>query len=335
MVNSSVAFSPLATWKATSTLYVTLTSTDGSESVLGRGILHINPTAFGSELATFTPSGQSLFAKIQSTAQFLTYFTKQVAGVFLSPLNILQYPKVTTNGYLNKAPPTATYNLTASDGVPSVMHMWEPTQPASSLYPNVLFIPGAAVDHQIFALPTIKTNAIEYFTFAGYRAFCVTHRVGKTMVAQKNYTTFDARLDILAALTQIRALQSTTAKIYVIAHCAGSVALSIALLDGTVPAAWVSGVTASNVFMNPLFGSVNYLKASLPIPLTRVYKLLAGNWFSTASSTEDTYLQQLINQALRFYPTGATTEICNSVVCHRSELVFGRYQIPCPLNPHP
>ena len=326
IVDPSVAFSPLATWKATSTLYVTLTRADRSEATVGRGILLINPAAFGSELATFNSLGSSLFAKARSSAQFLTYFAKQVAGVFLSPFNALQYPKVTTNGYFNKRPPTATYKLTASDGVPCLMHMWTPTKVSTSPPVQILFIPGAAVDHQIFALPTIKTNAIEYFTSAGYQAFCITHRVGKTMVAQKNYTTFDARLDIQAALIYIRSLQTSSSqtKIYVIAHCAGSIALSMALLDGTVPASWISGITASNVFMNPIFGNVNRVKATLPLPLTTAYRLLVGNWFSTASSHEDTYVQQMLNQVLRFYPTGATSEICNSVVCHRCELVFGR-----------
>ena len=327
-MDSSATFSLLSTWKATSTLYVTLTrpdkSVDDHESVIGRGMLHINPIAFGSELATFSPSGRNLFAKVRSTGQFLYYFTRQVADVFLAPFSGLQYPKVTTNGYIDKRPPTATYKVFASDGVPSIMQMWSPTQRHDSPPVNVLFIPGAAVDHQIFALPTIETNAIEYFTAAGYQAFCITHRVGKTMVAQKGYSTFDARLDILAAVEKIRELQKSDAKIYIVAHCAGSVALSIALLDGTVPAKWILGVTASNVFMNPIFGAVNFLKASLPIPMPNIYRLLAGSWFSCASSHEDTIVQQFINQALRFYPTGATREICNSVVCHRSELVFGR-----------
>lgn len=323
VVNPSVAFDPLGFWKATSTLYVTITTSFGD--VVGLGTLHIPPADFLSELVTLEPTGPSLYAKAKSTAKFLTYFTKQAANIFFAPLSYLQWPTPTFNGYINVTKINDTIGLTASDGVNSILQKWDPIdRKPSSAAPTILFIPGAAVDHQIFALPTIKINAIDYFRKAGYRCFSVTHRVGKAMTAQKGYTTFDARLDILAALTYIRKVNGGE-KIYVIAHCAGSVALSCGLLDGTIPADWIKGITASNVFMNPKFAKVNLIKASLPLPLNSIYNLVAGSWFSCVSSTDDSYIQQLLNQVLRFYPVGEKIEICNSVVCHRSSLVFGRH----------
>ena len=149
------------------------------------------------------------------------------------------------------------------------------------------------------------------------------------MAAYKGYTTFDARLDIVAAMLQVRKFnesQTNTApeKLYVIAHCAGSVALSIGLLDGTIPADWIKGVTASNVFMTPIFAKVNMAIASQPVPLNAIYSAVAGSWFSCATSTKDGIVQQVLNQISRLYPVGGRKEICNSVVCHRSCLVFGR-----------
>ena len=64
--------------------------------------------------------------------------------------------------------------------------------------------------------------------------------------------------------------------------------------------------------------------AASPLPLTKVYRLLAGNWFSCISTEHDTLVQRLLNQVLRFYPVGSANELCNSVVCRRSDLVFGR-----------
>lgn len=323
VVNSSAAFSPLETWRATSTLYVTLTRPD--ESVLGRGILRIDPAAFGSELSTFSPFGPDLLGKVRSTTQFLTFFSKQVAGVLLAPFRSLQWPTAIPSGYYRKKQPTASIKLVAGDNVQTTLHMWSPTSGTSgSPRVNVLLVPGAAVDHQIFALPTLKTNAVEYFQDAGYQVFSVTHRVGKTMVAQNGYTSYDARLDIKAALEEIRRRQQSDEKVYVVAHCAGSLAFSMGLLDGTIPGAWIRGVTASNVFMNPIFGRVNSTIASLPVSMAQIYRLFIGSWFSCASSTQDALLQQIINQVTRFYPVGAMDEICNSVTCHRSELVFGR-----------
>ena len=323
IVNSSVAFSPWATWKATSTLYVTLTSSNGTR--FGRGMLHIRPSAFGAEALTFTPTGQSLFKRMRSSRQFLSFFAKQVAKSFFGPLNLLQWPSASYSGYFgDKVPPARTVKIIASDGVQTTLRMWSAVGTRHSMKSKILFVPGAAVDHQIFALPTIRRNAVEYFTGAGHEVYVITHRTGKTIVAQKGYTTFDARLDIKAALEEIRKIEGSDEKIYVVAHCAGSVALSSALLDGTVPANWISGITASNVFAHPKFAKINMAKASLPVPLPKIYKAVAGSWFSCTSSYHDAFVQQLVNQALRFYPVGAMNEVCNSVVCHRSELVFGR-----------
>jgi hypothetical protein len=96
------------------------------------------------------------------------------------------------------------------------------------------------------------------------------------------------------------------------------------LLDGTIPASWLLGITASNVFLHPEFARVNSIKARLPLPLTRVYRVLAGNWFDCVSKRHDKLVQRVLNQLLRFYPTGSASELCTSVVCHRSELAFGR-----------
>ncbi|KIW12714.1 hypothetical protein PV08_09992 [Exophiala spinifera] len=159
-------------------------------------------------------------------------------------------------------------------------------------------IPGAAVDHQIYALPTIKTNAVEYFQAAGYEVFCVTHWMGKTPNAQRGYTAYDARLDILASFEEIHRIHCSEQPIYVISHCMGSIALSAGLLDGTIKSAWIKGLTTSQVFFNPIAGTVNKLKAASPVPLTRVYRLLAGNWFSCISTENDTLVQRLFNQVL-------------------------------------
>lgn len=328
IVGPSIAFDPIGFWKATSTLYVTITTPDGN--VIGRGTLRIQPADFVSELATLEPTGRTPYAKVKSVASFLAYFTKEAARIFFTPLTYLQWPSPTFNGYDNVTAVSETFTVTAADGVHSKMQMWNPLgSDVLTARPTILFLPGAAVDHQIFSLPTIEKNAIDYFREAGYRVYCVTHRVGKTMTAMKGYTTFEARLDILAALAKIRSLQETQThrqaeKTYVIAHCAGSLALSMGLLDGSIPAGWIKGITASNVFMNPIFAKVNFAKASLPIPLNNLYNKLVGSWFSCTSSPSDSFLQQIINQILRFYPVGSKAEICDSVVCRRSSLAFGR-----------
>lgn len=324
VVDRSISFNLWKTWEATSTLYVTLTRPD--KSVIGKGILKIQPEDFLSELMTFESQGADTFAKLSSAGKFFSFFTEKVLEPFKgSVIGEQLYPDLSTQDFdLSKKAPDTTIKIKATDDIVSTLQHWLPTHQTSTAAPKLLFIPGASVDHQIFALPTIKKNAVEFFQEAGYEVFCVTHRVGKTPNAQRGFTTYDARLDIQAAFREIHVRQGSEAPIYVIAHCAGSAALSSGLLDGTIPSKWLSGLTASQVFFNPIFGVVNKIKASMPIPMTTLYKLVAGQWFSCISTENDTLVQQLLNQVTRLYPVESTKEICNSVVCHRSELVFGR-----------
>lgn len=326
LVDPSISFSPVRTWRATSTLYVTITRARDN-AIMGRGILHIAPLDFAAEMGTLTPSGNSLFEKVTAVYQFLGYFTQKTMNLFLAPFSALSWPRVTSAEQRHRIPPAETLPIVASDGIETTIRVWYPdlkSQPQLDLDVPVLFLPGAAVDHGIFTLPTIKLNAIEYFTGLGATCFCVTHRVGKTEVAKAGWTIYDARLDIVAALDHIAKRYPPDTKVYVVAHCAGSMALSMGLLDGTIPADRIRGITASNVFMNPKFATVNMIKANTPISLTTIYEKLGGEWFSCSSNENDSLVQQFLNQILRFYPVGSRREICNSVVCHRSELVFGR-----------
>ncbi|KZL69975.1 glucose-methanol-choline oxidoreductase, partial [Colletotrichum tofieldiae] len=340
VVDSSVALAPFQFWRATSTLYVTISEPsrnleaieDCDEpwrlgKVIAKGIMHIQPADFVSQIMTMTPTGSSLIRKAYSAASFLTYFTRKSLSLFLAPFTPLQYPSVTYNGYVNDTPPKASFVIVARDGVKTRMHMWEPTNP--NIEPKNLFmIPGAAVDHQIYALPTIKYNAVNYFTRAGYRVFIAVHRIGQLMVAQNNWTTYDARLDMQACLEYIREKyaegNSKDNKVYCIAHCMGSVAFSCGLLDGTIPANWVHGITCSQVFMNPIWTTLNMAKVMAgPIPLDKMYKMVLGNWFSCSTAKDDSFLQRALNEALRLYPE-ERKEICNNASCHRCTLVFGR-----------
>ncbi|PVH68463.1 alpha/beta-hydrolase [Cadophora sp. DSE1049] len=321
VVNSAGYLNFLELWRQTTTLYVTMTDHGGE--VVGRGILHILPADFGQEVQTFETSGLTVWARARSMGSFLAYWAKQLAIPFFSPLGGLQWPSARMDNTSRITTPSQTIPLEASDKVKITMLMWNPIEKdgkeSSASAPIILFIPGAAVDHQIFALPAIEKNAINYFREAGYRTYCVTHRVGRTIVAQEPYTPFDARRDIHAALAHIRKLASTRAekeppKIYLIAHCAGSVALSCGLLDGTIPADWIAGITCSNVFMNPKFGKVNHLLSITAAVLTGLYGKLVGSYWDCASSLNDSFIQRLMNQALRLYPAGDARESCNSFV---------------------
>ena len=336
VVDSSVALSPRGFWKATTTLYITIseyekgiTSNLDDEdawrkgTVLARGIMHIQPTDFLSEIMTMTPTGSGLLKKTLSAASFLTFFTRKSLGLLMAPLAKLQYPSQSYSGYVNPTLPDESVAIYAEDKVCTRMHIWEPTHVPAGGVKNLFMIPGAAVDHQIYALPTIPFNAVNYYTRAGYRVFVTVHRIGQLMVAENMHTTYDARLDLRACLEYIRKVHGPE-KVYTIAHCMGSVAFSSGLLDGKIPADWILGVTCSQVFMNPIWGPANMAKVLVgPIPMDKLYTKLAGTWFNCSTSPDDSIIQRVVNQLLRLYPQ-SRREMCNNAACHRCSLVFGR-----------
>lgn len=373
VVDSSVALAPFQFWRSTSTLYVTVSRRnkrcEAEEApahhpddllgehhlqdddawrrlpVVAKGIMHIQPADFLSEIMTLTPTGSSVLRKVQSAASIMTFFARKSLSLFLAPFTSLQYPSVTYSGYVNDTLPDKSFDIYAVDDVCTKLHMWNATHAPKDGSPvqDLFMIPGASVDHQIFALPTIPYNAINYFTRAGYRVFVSVHRIGLLMTAGNNWTTYDARLDIKACLEYIRKINrdehakqgkdkdkdvNTSTwqppKTYCIAHCMGSVAFASGLLDGTIPASWIRGITCSQVFMHPLWNTLNMIKATAgPIPLDKLYTWVAGSWFSCSTSRDDSLPQRALNQLLRFLPA-ERREICNSAACHRVTLTFGR-----------
>lgn len=322
VVDSSVALGPWRFWTAASTLYVTISHSDDDREVIGRGMMHIKPLDFLSEIFTLSPSGKNLLSKISSTMSFMGFFARQSASLFLAPFTWQEYPAVTYTGYINDTSPDETIRVSASDGVQTLLHVWESRN--MDIEPiNILLIPGASVDQQIFALPTIEVNFVNYMTRAGYRVFVSVHRICQLATAERSWTTYDSRLDIRACYEWIRE-QYGPDPVYTVAHCMGSVAYSTGLLDGTIRPQWVKGISCSQVFMNPIWSPLNMAKVEVgPVPFDKLYSMTGGHWFSCSSSRDDSYFQQLLNQVLRFYPD-ERKEICNNVSCHRCSLVFGR-----------
>ncbi|OJD33687.1 glucose-methanol-choline oxidoreductase [Diplodia corticola] len=343
-----MAFSVTSTWRATTVLRTTITNTDGL--LAGKGILRIPWRNFTSELKTLQstlPNGNNLLDRASTVADFVGNFAQNTASFYLGPLGKLQLspPKadIIPDGSLPPKPaPISTIQLTAADGVPSTLRTWAATTAPPTQKHHILMIPGASVSHEIFALPTVPTNAVDYLTARGHAVSVLSHRFAATPVSARGGTCHEARLDVLAALQHLRAEQQQQGQqkrtIYVVAHCMGAVATAIGLLDGTIPAAWLAGLTCTQVFAHLVFGKWNALKAGSPW-LPEAYAGVAGSqWFPMTAEEEDreeeagraggkegrVVVQRLIDQALRFYPVERRAEVCRSAVCHRFSLTYGR-----------
>jgi hypothetical protein len=315
-VDPSIAFSLSETWTATTTLYIELSRPD--KSIIGRGILTISLRNFVDELLSFRGDGQTDWQKACCTRKFLSYFTEKVATDFFMPLDASEYSHPPVTAFVQRHPPTRVVTVTASDGVVSPMQIWVPAHATRSM--PILLVPGASVDYQIFGLPTIPYNFLDYLLERGYTVYCIVHRVGKVPVAKSlNATGFDARLDIAAA-TKYILQDSKVSKIYAVVHCVGAIAMASGLLDGTIEG--IGGLTVSQVFIHPVFAEGNMWKAKFKPSLAEVYEKVLGKWFEVVDGNKEVFEDLL----LQFYPEGEKAEVCRSTVCHRADLIFGRYK---------
>jgi hypothetical protein len=338
LLNASATLSFTKTWKATTTLFLSIADTDGH--AIGFGTLHLSLRNVIDQMRTMTTSGGTISSRRICLIDFLRTFASGTLEKFLSPLAPLQYPEHFQNdkvlpGHPQKISPKLEIDVKALDGVTSTLRIWEPLGSCndSGVVHDVLFIPGTSVSHLFFASPFIKQNAIEYFTQKGYRCWCATPRFCKQDPNRADsshaWTGYDGRLDIAAALEEINrysvAHSARSLPPCVFAHCAGSMGLASGLLGGTIHRSSVSGITASQVFLHPVLQPLNEFKAHLP--LTRLYQMVAGDWLPLVLTKElalrDT-VQSTLDTLLRLYPLTDKREICSSTVCHRNSLVFSR-----------
>lgn len=339
LLGPSVTLSIPKVWQATTTLFLNVADTDGRK--LGSGVLRLSMRNFVDQMRTMTTSGCDIYDQRAFLMHFFKTFASGLLKHFLSPFAPLQYPE-DHNAFqescktYDKVEPRAVIKLKAIDGVASTLRMWEPIHRHSNsggVVHDILLVPGTAVSHWMYASPYIKRNAIEYFTQKGYRCWCITPRFAKHHHNRQDrvhsWTAYDGRLDIAAALAEIKRynVDRSTQILppYVIAHCAGSLAFASALLTGTVLRSAISGLTVSQNFLHPVLQPLNEVKARTP--LTRLYRMIAGDWFPITQSREQAssnILQSILDTVLRFYPVGSREEICDSPICHRCELAFGR-----------
>ncbi|KOS39234.1 hypothetical protein ACN38_g9926 [Penicillium nordicum] len=328
LIDSNIAFSARKTWQATTTVNVNITRLDGTN--VGAGALHISLLDFKNQMRTFRPTKVFQISLILTLMWFLFSFVYHISLFFFRPFVHMRFPQIPTNVTGSKQPPSTSCNITTSDGVQVRLDTYDPLPiqkagepgPNSNLPPVMLLpgVTGVGAMHNLFALPFLRCNMVEYLTQRGHRCYALTPRWGSHPTVAQKSTVFDCRLDVAAAIAYIRDRERQ--KPYVVAHCQGSVALCMGLLDGTIQSSQLLGVTANSVFMNQVFGYWNSLKGITPL-LIQLYELLAGNYFPIVTSVKSVLFQRLLDTLLRFYPVGHSKDLCTSTACHRTSFAFG------------
>ncbi|PYI01538.1 FAD/NAD(P)-binding domain-containing protein [Aspergillus sclerotiicarbonarius CBS 121057] len=325
-IDSTSSFSVSRMWEATTKVNVRITRVNGSKA--GAGVLHISWPSFSRQIRTFLTTESFRLSLLPTLIIFLIYFVFQLAIIFFRPLSPARKNRSSRDPIGPKQPPSATHLLRTKDGVTVRLEEYEPPlsdKDFTSQGPGpqpVLFLPGVTgnATHSTFALPYLRCNMVEYFTARGCQCYVLTPRWGNDSSVAAGCTVFDCRLDIAAALQHIHHHQRQRA--YVVAHCQGSVALAMGLLDGTIDRGQLLGITANSVFITQVLAYWNSIKAATT-GLIRLYELISGTYYPIGSRSGNGPIQKVLDVLLRFYPVENRRDICTSIHCHRTTFAFG------------
>ncbi|PYH65952.1 FAD/NAD(P)-binding domain-containing protein [Aspergillus vadensis CBS 113365] len=327
-IDSTSAFSIRGMWEATTKVKIHVTRDDGLK--VGAGVLRISWPSFRRQMKTFRTVEPFRLGLFPALVLFLAYFTLQLAVVFLRPLAPARKSRHSPQPHPGpKQQPFNTTILRTKDGVTVRLEEYEPLPNTNEAITGelrgsqpVLFIPGVTgnATHSTFALPYLRCNMVEYFTARACRCYVLTPRWGSDTKISAQCTVYDCRLEIAAALQHI--LDQQKQKPYIVAHCQGSVALAMGLLDGTINRTHILGITANAVFMTQVLAYWNSVKAATPA-LIRLYEFISGTHYPIGSPDGNKPIHKVLDILLRFYPVENRRDICTSTHCHRTTFAFG------------
>lgn len=186
----------------------------------------------------------------------------------------------------------------------------------------VLLVHGVAVSSQIFELPTIRQNFVQFLAGHGYDVWLLDWR--GSIVHPLRQFTLDAaaRHDLPAAVRKIQAVTNASS-IEVVAHCAGSCVLFMAMSRGLLPD--VRCVVASQVALHLNVAPAAALKAKVHLA-----DRLADVGATCMSPANDD------GQPLFQFAFGRFANVfhheCSSTFCHRLTFIYGHLYHHARLN---
>ncbi len=186
----------------------------------------------------------------------------------------------------------------------------------------VLLVHGVAVSSQIFALPTIRENFVQCLAKHGYDVWMLDWR-GSILHPLRQFTLDEAaRLDLPAAVRKVQAVTKASS-VEVVAHCAGSNVLFMAMSQGLLPS--IRCVVASQVALHIDVPHATALKAR-----AHLADRLAALGATCMSPADDD------GQPLFQFAFGRLTDVfhqeCSSTFCHRLTFIYGHLYHHARLN---
>ncbi|GMY25282.1 Long-chain-alcohol oxidase FAO4B [Fagus crenata] len=224
--------------------------------------------------------------------------------------------------YLKFYPSSTLHEIKTEDGFIISCRQWKCTHDSSKLdgpkqqYP-VLLLNGYFTES--YWLPTEPNDLVRTLLEEGREVWLLQPRL-HPLNPSNNFTIEDiGRFDVPAAINRILELHGQNIKIHVVAHCAGGLAIHVALMGGHVSATHIASLSCTNSSMFFKLNPLSLFKMWLPlIPLSMV--ILGKNTILSSSETKTSLRHQLLKSIARLIPR---YERCTYNECEVFSGIFG------------
>ncbi len=306
-------------WHDTSTLYFTLyDGADATATALGRGILHIEPLDFLTQMRTLRVTNvDSKVGELEAIARFGKYFAgvlwHSYGGICAGPY-----------GFNTQAPPRVKRALRA--GPPMVFPFVTEDNVALRLTRfqggkkgPVILVHGLGVSSEIFSTDLIETNLVEYLAAHEYDVWLLDFRASILLEASQDPSDGDqvARYDYPAAVAKVREITGAETVQFVV-HCWGASAFFMSLFSGAVSS--VRSVISSQIGAYSFSPLDVELKTGLHLP-----DLLAAvgvHDLDAYARDNESWWEKLYDRALEIPALIAAQGRCTDATCHRITFMY-------------
>ena len=235
---------------------------EGDDALIAHGALRLGASDTARLLASIeVTNAADSEQRARLLARFVAFFTGTLRAHYRAELSLVEGPppaRMVVDRALS-APAPEEFDILAADGARLAL-----TRYRGGTRGPVLLAPGFAMTADSFALPTVGENLVEHLTQRGFDVWLFDYRSSpKLEAAERPYDLDDiAVLDWPAAVQHI--LRVTKSRdLQVVAHCAGSMTLLMALLAGM---RGVRSIVSSQLTLHPVSCLANRFKASLRLP---------------------------------------------------------------------
>jgi cholesterol oxidase len=309
-------------WRDSSTLYITLSDVSGT--VLGKGILVIEPEDFMRQMMTMEITGaKDDLERLTGIIRFGKYFAGVLFDVYggaLAPASEFNPQPVPRKKRPLRMCAPEVYHFLTDDHVELRL-----TRYKGGVKGPVMLSPGYGTSTLAYLIDTVDTNFPEFLYANGYDVWLFDYRASPALPSSRTQFSLDdvATRDYPAAVARVRAVTGA-ADIQVVAHCVGSMTFLMSMLSGKLEG--IRSAFCSQVGFYPTTSPENQLKA-----IFNVGSFLHGFGIDTITTDFDpSKWTDILTDAL-LKPNLAGPP-CTSAVCRRIWAIYGEAYEHAQLN---